>query len=150
MSRESRERSAVLRVWGDLAASSSLEEALTGRYEALGVIGQGSFAKVLLARHILTGTEVAVKVLRKGKGKTLSWVLSELDMVKGVEHPHVVQLLEIVETPSTAYVVMEHMAGGQLGQHIPLAVGLREEEARGVFQQVASALGYCHAQSIAH
>ncbi|VTJ87475.1 Hypothetical predicted protein, partial [Marmota monax] len=150
MSRESSERSAVRRVRRDLAASSSLEEALTGRYEPLGVVGQGSFAKVFLARHILTGTEVAVKVLRKGAGATLSWVLSELDIMKGLEHPHVVQLLEIVETPGTAYVVMEHMAGGQLGQHIPEVVGLWEDEARMLFGQVASAVGYCHAQGIAH
>ncbi|XP_076966273.1 sperm motility kinase 2B-like [Callospermophilus lateralis] len=150
MSRESSERSAVQRVWRDLAASSSLEEALTGRYEPLGVVGQGSFAKVFLARHILTGTKVAVKVLQKGVGATLSWVLSELDIMKDLEHPHVVQLLEIVETPSTAYVVMEHMAGGQLGQHIPEVVGLWEDEARMLFRQVASAVGYCHAQGIAH
>ncbi|KAM5159715.1 sperm motility kinase 2B-like [Callospermophilus lateralis] len=150
MPRESSERSAVRRVWRDLAASSSLEEVLTGRYEPLGVVGQGSFAKVFLARHILTGTKVAVKVLRKGAGATLSWVLSELDIMKGLEHPHVVQLLEIVETPGTAYVVMEHMAGGQLGQHIPEVVGLWEDEARMLFGQVASAVGYCHAQGIAH
>ncbi|VTJ79569.1 Hypothetical predicted protein [Marmota monax] len=150
MSRESSERSVVRRVRRDLAASSSLEEALTGRYEPLGVVGQGSFAKVFLARHILTGTKVAVKVLRKGAGATLSWVLSELDILKGLEHPHVVQLLEIVETPGTAYVVMEHMAGGQLGQHIPEVVGLWEDEARVLFGQVASAVGYCHAQGIAH
>ncbi|KAM4811322.1 sperm motility kinase Z-like [Urocitellus parryii] len=150
MSRESRERSGVRRGWRDLAASSSLEEALTGRYEPLGVVGQGSFAKVFLARHILSGTKVAVKVLRKGAGPTLSWVLSELDIMKGLEHPHVVQLLEIVQTPGTAYVVMEHMAGGQLGQHIPEVVGLWEDEARTLFGQVASAVGYCHAQGITH
>ncbi|XP_071470810.1 sperm motility kinase 2B-like [Marmota flaviventris] len=150
MSRESSERSVVRRVCRDLAASSSLEEALTGRYEPLGVVGQGSFAKVFLARHILTGTKVAVKVLRKGAGATLSWVLSELDIMKGLEHPHVVQLLEIVETPGTAYAVMEDMAGGQLGQHIPEVVGLWEDEARMLFGQVASAVGYCHAQGIAH
>nr|XP_027779596.1 sperm motility kinase-like [Marmota flaviventris] len=150
MSIESSERSVVRRVCRDLAACSSLEEALTGRYEPLGVVGQGSFAKVFLARHILTGTKVAVKVLRKGAGATLSWVLSELDIMKGLEHPHVVQLLENVETPGTAYAVMEDMAGGQLGQHIPEVVGLWEDEARMLFGQVASAVGYCHAQGIAH
>ncbi|XP_047423023.1 sperm motility kinase 2B-like [Sciurus carolinensis] len=150
MSREDSQSSAVRSVWRGLSASSSLEDALTGRYEALRDIARGSFAKVILARHILTGTKVAVKVLQKVNGDCLPFVVSELDILRGVEHPHVVRLLEIIDTPGTTYVVMEHMAGGPLARHIPEAVGLCEEEARGVFRQVASALGYCHGQGIAH
>ena len=47
----------------DLAAISTDEQSHIGRYQLLNTIGEGSFAKVKLARHILTGTEVAVKVI---------------------------------------------------------------------------------------
>lgn len=64
--------------------------------------------------------------------------------------PHVVQDLEIINTPGSAHTEREHEAGGQLQWHIPEAVGLQENEVIRVFRQVASAVGYCQVQGIMH
>ncbi|TEA39078.1 hypothetical protein DBR06_SOUSAS1710192, partial [Sousa chinensis] len=48
-----------------LTANSADKEAHTDDYEILHTTGEGSFAKVKLAWHILTGTQVAVKVIKK-------------------------------------------------------------------------------------
>jgi serine/threonine protein kinase len=50
-----------------MATGHSLESVLTkvGHYKFIKVIGKGSFGKVLLALHKLTGREVAIKVLEK-------------------------------------------------------------------------------------
>lgn len=45
-----------------LAAISAKQESHVGHYQLLNTLGQGSFAKVRWGRHILVGTEVAVKV----------------------------------------------------------------------------------------
>ena len=134
-----------------LSSSSWSGDALAGQYRVLGDIGQGSFGTVRLARHILTETEVAVKVLGKGKGELgLASMATEVEIMKAVEHPNVVQLFQVLETSGHVYMVMEYAGGGQLQQHVPEGVGLQEEEARGLFLQVASALHYCHEKGIAH
>nr|ACM08355.1 Serine/threonine-protein kinase MARK1 [Salmo salar] len=46
-------------------ASTTEEQPHIGNYRLLKTIGKGNFAKVKLARHILTGREVAVKIIDK-------------------------------------------------------------------------------------
>ncbi|XP_071475775.1 putative sperm motility kinase W [Marmota flaviventris] len=132
-----------------LEASSSSEDALTGQYEVLRSIGKGSFGTVRLARHILTGAEVAVKTVSKGELDP-ALLQAEVAIMKAVEHPSVVQLFQVMETADRVYLVMEYAGWGQLLQYIPEGVGLPEWEAQGLFEQVVSALCTCHAQGIAH
>ncbi|XP_048456804.1 serine/threonine-protein kinase MARK1 isoform X8 [Rhincodon typus] len=46
-------------------ASTTEEQPHVGNYRLLKTIGKGNFAKVKLARHVLTGREVAVKIIDK-------------------------------------------------------------------------------------
>ncbi|XP_027004845.1 MAP/microtubule affinity-regulating kinase 3 isoform X8 [Tachysurus fulvidraco] len=46
-------------------ASCADEQPHIGNYRLLKTIGKGNFAKVKLARHILTGREVAIKIIDK-------------------------------------------------------------------------------------
>ncbi|TNN66104.1 MAP/microtubule affinity-regulating kinase 4 [Liparis tanakae] len=46
-------------------ALCSDEQPHIGNYRLLKTIGKGNFAKVKLARHILTGREVAIKIIDK-------------------------------------------------------------------------------------
>uniref|UniRef100_A0A8C9ULA4 non-specific serine/threonine protein kinase n=1 Tax=Spermophilus dauricus TaxID=99837 RepID=A0A8C9ULA4_SPEDA len=110
---------------------------------------QGNFGTVRLARHILTGAEVAVKTVGKGELDP-AFLQAEVAIMKAVEHPSVVQLFQVVETADRVYLIMEYAGWGQLLQYIPEGVGLPEQEAQGLFEQVASALRACHAQGIAH
>nr|XP_034492075.1 serine/threonine-protein kinase MARK2-like [Marmota flaviventris] len=132
-----------------LEASSSSEDALTGQYEVLRSIGQGNFGTVRLARHILTGAEVAVKTVSKGELDP-AFLQAKVAIMKAVEHPSVVQLFQVMETADRVYLVMEYAGWGQLLQYIPEEVGLPEREEQGLLEQVASALRTCHAQGIAH
>ncbi|XP_015331696.1 serine/threonine-protein kinase MARK2-like, partial [Marmota marmota marmota] len=132
-----------------LEASSSSEDALMGQYEVLRCIGQGSFGTVRLARHILTGAEVAMKTVRKGQLDP-AFLQAEVAIMKAVDHPSVVQLFQVVETADHVYLVMEYAGWGQLLQYIPEGVGLPEQEAQGLFEQMASALRTCHAKGIVH
>ncbi|MBZ3885776.1 Sperm motility kinase 2B [Sciurus carolinensis] len=120
--------------------------AFRDRYEVLRTIGCGGRAEVQVARHLLTGAEVAVKVLPKVKGKA---ALSEASVMRWLNHPNVIQLFQVIETREHVYLVMEHAVGGPALQHIP-SRGMRPEEARRVFQQIAGAVGYCHGQGVVH
>ncbi|MBZ3868973.1 Sperm motility kinase Z [Sciurus carolinensis] len=141
MRRQSRQTSVELR-----GPCSCEETAFRDRYEVLRPIGRGGSAEVQVARHLLTGAEVAVKVLPKVKGKV---ALSEARVMKSLEHPNVIQLFQVIETRDYVYLVMEHAVGGQALKHLPPG-GMQQEEARRVFRQIAGAVGYCHGQGVVH
>ncbi|KAM4812164.1 sperm motility kinase 2B-like [Urocitellus parryii] len=126
---------------------SCKEAVFQDQYEVLRDIGYGGYGQVKLARHRLTGAEVAVKVVEKIEQNLQ--VLCEPDMMRTLEHPHVIQLFQVIETSSHIYMVMEPAGGGQLVSHVP-EDGLQEEEARRLFRQMVCAVGYCHAQGIVH
>nr|XP_027805109.1 sperm motility kinase 2B-like [Marmota flaviventris] len=127
--------------------SSCKTTVLRDQYEVLRDIGHGGFGQIKLARHCLTGAQVAVKVLQK-KGQKLQ-VLSEPDMMRSLEHPNVIQLFQVIETHRNIYLVMELAGGGQLLDQIPLG-GMQEEEARRLFWEVVCAVAYCHDKGMVH
>ncbi|XP_063404988.1 hormonally up-regulated neu tumor-associated kinase-like [Mytilus trossulus] len=117
-------------------------------------IGEGSFAKVKEAMHILTGEKVAVKIIDKRKAKEDSYVRKNLrregKILQMVRHPNVVQLLEIMETENSYYLVMEYCKGGDLMDYICQRKKLEEREAKRFIRQVISALDYLHRMGILH
>lgn len=56
--------------------------------------------------------------------------------MKLFKHPHIVQLYEVIETPTDTYVVMEYVKSGELFDYIVEKGRLKEDEARRIFQQV--------------
>ncbi|MBZ3876067.1 Sperm motility kinase 2A [Sciurus carolinensis] len=120
----------------------SYEPALTDHYEVLQGIGEGGFAKVKLARHRLTGTEVVVKVVAK-RVWTLPF-LCEPELMASLDHPNVIQLFQVIETNRYMYIVMEHAGGGHLRSLVREPGGLAEEEARRLFREIAGAVRHCH------
>ncbi|XP_006167744.1 MAP/microtubule affinity-regulating kinase 4-like [Tupaia chinensis] len=127
---------------------------LGNQFAFLETLGQGSFAKVKLAWHFPTCTEVAVKIMEKEDSEstafTLQTLYNEAAIMMSLQHPNVLRMVEMVDTDHALYLVMEYARGGSLQDHLTLNGPLGEEEARGIFLQVAEALQYCHRQGVAH
>ncbi|XP_073673434.1 MAP/microtubule affinity-regulating kinase 4-like [Garra rufa] len=72
-------------------ASCSDEQPHIGNYRLLKTIGKGNFAKVKLARHILTGREVAIKIIDKTQlnPTSLQKLFREVRIMKGLNHPNI-------------------------------------------------------------
>uniref|UniRef100_A0A673ZVR9 non-specific serine/threonine protein kinase n=1 Tax=Salmo trutta TaxID=8032 RepID=A0A673ZVR9_SALTR len=120
-------------------ASCSDEQPHIGNYRLLKTIGKGNFAKVKLARHILTGKEVR-----------LDWLFREVRIMKGLNHPNIVQLFEVIETENTLYLIMEYASGGEVFDYLVSHGRMKEKEARAKFRQIVSAVHYCHLKNIVH
>eukprot|EP00073_Rattus_norvegicus_P043837 XP_017445911.1 PREDICTED: sperm motility kinase Y-like isoform X1 [Rattus norvegicus] len=129
--------------------SISEEGNFHSQYQVLGTIGQGGNAKVLLAHHRLTGTPVAVKVLRKDK-QWFQPAMMEANIMRKINHPNIVSLIQVIEKETRIYLIMELVEGQELYQYIRESGHIEEDEARQIFEQILSAVSYCHGKGIVH
>ncbi|XP_054423841.1 sperm motility kinase 4A-like [Pteronotus mesoamericanus] len=118
-----------------------------GDYLPLKSIGKGAFAEVKLARHWLTGTDVAVKTISRWGTDTQ---FEEVQSLKSLHHPNITQLFQVLTTRDKETLFMEFVSGGDLFRHLEDCGRLSEDEARAMFRQMVSALHYCHGKGIAH
>ncbi|XP_042295081.1 serine/threonine-protein kinase MARK2 isoform X8 [Sceloporus undulatus] len=137
---------------GRTPATSADEQPHIGNYRLLKTIGKGNFAKVKLARHVLTGKEVAVKIIDKTQlnSSSLQKLFREVRIMKVLNHPNIVKLFEVIETEKTLYLVMEYASGGEVFDYLVAHGRMKEKEARAKFRQIVSAVQYCHQKFIVH
>ncbi|XP_032958245.1 serine/threonine-protein kinase MARK2-like, partial [Rhinolophus ferrumequinum] len=120
-------------------------------YELLDTIGEGRHGKVKLGRHILTGTQVAIKIIqRQGVHTDPRGGLREVRCMLGLRHPNIVQLFEVIDTDKSAFLIMEHASRGNLGRYLEIHGRMEESAARRTFRQLVSAVHYCHGKGIIH
>ncbi|GAV62480.1 Pkinase domain-containing protein/NAF domain-containing protein [Cephalotus follicularis] len=125
---------------------------LMQRYDMGRFLGQGNFAQVYYGRDLKSGQSVAIKVIDKEKvlkARLMDQIKREISVMGLVKHPNVMQLYEVMATKNKIYFVIEYAKGGELFNKI--AKGrLREDVARKYFQQLISAVDFCHSRSVYH
>jgi len=124
-----------------------------GHYILGETLGIGTFGKVKVGFHQLTGHKVAVKILNRQKIKNLDVVgkiRREIQNLKLFRHPHIIKLYQVISTPTDIFMVMEHVSGGELFDYIVKHGKLKEEDARRFFQQIISGVDYCHRHNVVH
>ncbi|KAM3602925.1 uncharacterized protein V6R79_013471 [Siganus canaliculatus] len=125
-----------------------------GSYLVGKMINKGSFAKVMEGLHIGTGEKVAIKVIDKKKARQDSYVLKNMKreprIHQMVRHPHIVVLLETLETENSYYMAMELCSGGDLMDRICERKRLEEREVRRYTRQILSAVEHLHKYGIVH
>mmetsp|Transcript_9707 Transcript_9707/g.18514 ORF Transcript_9707/g.18514 Transcript_9707/m.18514 type:complete len:514 (+) Transcript_9707:61-1602(+) len=124
-----------------------------GPYTLGRTLGIGSFCKVKLAVHELTGQKVAVKILNRKKLKKMDMgakVRTEIEIVRMFMHPHIIRLYEVIDTATDIFTVMEFVPGGELFDYIVSRGRLEESEARRMFQEIISGVEYCHSHMVVH
>ncbi|KAE8689456.1 CBL-interacting serine/threonine-protein kinase 19 [Hibiscus syriacus] len=125
---------------------------ILGRYEVGKLLGHGAFAKVYQACNVKTGESVAIKVLDKEKilkGGMIAHIKREIAILRRVRHPNIVQLFQVMATKTKIYFVMEYVRGGELFNKVSKG-RLKESVARKYFQQLISAVNFCHARGVYH
>ncbi|KAG5466638.1 hypothetical protein LSCM1_00805 [Leishmania martiniquensis] len=77
-------------------------------------------------------------------------IISEAMVMQALEHPHVVKFYKFLNSKTAFYLVMELAEGGKLLDSILSKNYFTENEARTFFQQLISAIDYCHRNGVAH
>ncbi|KAG8067475.1 hypothetical protein GUJ93_ZPchr0005g14311 [Zizania palustris] len=128
---------------------------LMNRYELGRTLGHGTFSKVYQARSLVSGENVAVKVIDKEKvlrvgAGMVDQIKREVAVMRLIRHPNVVQLHEVMASKTKIYFVMEHVSGGELFSRVLASGRLREEPVRRYFHQLIGAVDFCHSRGVYH
>jgi len=122
------------------------------KYDVEEVIGAGQ-SIVKKAVNKCTKKEVAIKFLtKKVKGKKIPKrnLKIEIDLLRSLNHPNIVQLYESFENADTIYIVMELVLGSDLHSILATLGTLRLTLAGAILNQLISAIIYLHSRGICY
>jgi serine/threonine-protein kinase len=120
-----------------------------GRYEIVGLLGQGGMGKVYRARHRTLRKDLAIKVLATGTHDFETRFEREARAIARLDHPNCVRVLDYGHSNGYHFIAMELLQGETLGSALragPLSIVRALHVARGVL----SALGHAHRHGILH
>ncbi|RDD47145.1 Calcium/calmodulin-dependent protein kinase type 1 [Trichoplax sp. H2] len=133
------------------------DEKVHSKYSFKDVLGTGAFSEVVLAENKQTKEKFAIKCIDKravkGKEKSLENEIAILQKALSyeiVEHPNIVKLIELYDSKTHLYLIMELVTGGELFDRIVQKGSYTERDASVLIKQVLEAVGYLHDIGIVH
>ncbi|CAD8125306.1 unnamed protein product [Paramecium sonneborni] len=124
-----------------------------GNYILGKTLGEGTFGQVRLGQHTITNETVAIKILEKDKmkeGIDYERISREINCLKKLRHPNIIQIYEIVQNTNSLYLIMEYAPGGELFEVIIKNQRLNEKEAAEYLMQILSGVQYMHDNYVMH
>jgi len=122
-------------------------------YRLKGVLGTGAFSTVREGYHRSNRSiSYAVKCVNRKKlsEEDEAALLDEVDILMEMKHPHIIRLYDFFTEPSTYYLVMEQMSGGELFDRIVAKAYYNEKEARDTCKILLEAVEHMHKNHVAH
>lgn len=84
------------------------------------------------------------------KNTMMTQFLTEIDTLRSLHHPNIIELYDVFISPDKIYIIMELMEGGELFDYVVQKGTLTEEEASRIVRKVTSALVYMHSKNVIH
>ena len=122
------------------------KELFTKDYEVIGDLGNGSYGSVKKVRHKQLKELRAMKIIPKKNENAQI----EIDIMRKISHPHIVNIFDIYEDTKKYYIMMELFDGGELFEAISEQGVFTEEDCAHIMKQVISAVTYLHSKNIMH
>jgi serine/threonine protein kinase/Flp pilus assembly protein TadD len=129
-----------------------LARALAGHYRVQREVGRGGMATVYLAQDLKHRRSVAVKVLHPHLAANVGSerFLREIEIAAGLNHPHILTLIDSGSADGLLYYVMPFIEGETLRGRLAREGRLPVEDALNITRQVAGALAYAHGHGVVH
>lgn len=126
---------------------------MIGDYELIGKINKGGIAEIHKARHRGNGALYAVRIMLPQIPKTarnIRLFVGGAEIVKPLDHPNIVKVLDVVLAKEMPYVVMEYVEGNNL-KHCEVHHDSRVKNgAMDILMQIAQGLHFLHSRRILH
>jgi serine/threonine-protein kinase len=143
----------ILELDNQQLSSITLPESLQDRYRPLRVLGRGAFGVVLLARDLLIGRLISIKLLfqhRRHDQEVYQQFLQEARIAGQIEHPNIVTIYDVHDDRRNACILMEYLAGGNLQRRLELDGPLTEERALDHMLDIVDGLRAAHQMGVIH
>jgi calcium/calmodulin-dependent protein kinase I len=114
-------------------------------------LGRGGFSKVYLATRKTDSKQFACKIMDTTKINTSKQEIeAEINILKLINHPNIVSLIESFEIINSFYLIMDLALGGELFVRILSSGNYTEKDASQIIKQILSAIEYLHSKGIVH
>src|SRR2546425_11106250 len=135
-------------------SGSLVGKALDGQYQIEALLGKGGMGAVHLARHILLGDRVAIKVLPPEMRSNTEWLRRfqrEGQAARRFRHPNAVTVYDLrTSADGTIYLVMEYVEGVTLDAELKKRGRFTAPEALETLEPILSVLDTAHAMGVVH
>ena len=122
---------------------------ITVFYEIIKKIGEGAYGKIYKVKNKQSGDIRAMKQIIKSKITDIAKFQTEIKILSMVDHPNIVRLFEVIEDDKYFNLIQELCTGGELYKKYQ-TTQLKEKEIAIIFNQIMSAVAYCHEKGIVH
>ena len=121
---------------------------IKGKYEILKLLGKGGMSRVYLALDCHLNKQWAVKEVIKEdsvEGRAfLKAALKEADVIKGLDHPGIPRVVDIIDYEDVVYIVMDYVEGESLGKLLRESGPLNQEMAITIAEDICNIFSYLH------
>lgn len=116
------------------------------------LLGAGAFGKVYSASDNQTGEVVAVKEVytRSISTEGLHQLMQEVYIMERLDHPHLVEFIDVFRSRSAIFIVQKLYTGGNLVSRIDQQDRLPEQQVKVIMHQLFSAVEYLHDHGLVH
>ena len=120
------------------------------KYVIKKLLGRGSFGRVFLAQNMTTLEYIAMKEIPKTSEDLLtdSEIMDEIEILKNLDHPDIVRIMEFYNTQDSYYIINEYCPCGELFEKVHYQFS--ETQIAVMFRQILSGLAYLHSNNIIH
>ena len=116
-------------------------------------LGKGSFADVYLGTDKEKQSDVAIKLVVKGRIFNRAdrvGLKQEIEILQKLDHGNIIRLHRVFDEPNYCYLITELMEGGNLFDKLKKKKCFSEKDARVISKTLFETMDYCHGQKIAH
>lgn len=124
-----------------------------GAYAVHSEIGRGNFGVVYRCENGETGQQCAIKKINLSRIRSDNLdvqVMREVNLLRKMDHPHIMRLYEVLKSKKYLYLVCEMVYGGDLFDFLKANAPLEESRARRIFRQLKEAVSFCHQHGVSH
>ncbi len=121
-------------------------DSINKNYVIVGELGSGSYGTVKKVKHKKLGELRAMKIISKKSESSQN----EVEILRKISHPNIVNIFEIYEDSKKYYIMMEICEGGELFEAISEQGSFSEADCANIMKSLLSAVNYLHGKNIVH